>query len=467
MEQLANALSPNVKPLIIATSATSPLLNYGPGGHQGHGGWAPNPVGHGQFTVPDDKIALGGVIAKLIEKRKAQALREGDLLWYRHLHCLAAGQLNGTGAEPTVPKQGLDEWMKTMRFTTVHDERKKRDGITPLRYAAIGNRPDLVTALLERGADLHGDRVRKPTATMTNQWFVLKNMSVLFSAAMWAPAHDDVSCVRCLLEAGADPLTTCMPPFNMDLLCILAGAEAGEGGCDLIRLAGQYLPKQRIDSSMMLALFSMEMAPLCGKARLFQYQLEHHADFMLADRGPPHHGGRQRLAAICCNHVGSIECLRLALNAGADPNGMPEGAPIYRWAPMRILLPFFRRKALKSKQPSDMVDNVALYDGASPLHVACMKGNIGAVRLLLERGAKLDSTNSGSPNLRMTALTYAAMRGHTSIVEELLSHVAPPFTKRGFALMKDKRGKTASHYANLRGHTHIVELLEGVLASDS
>ena len=154
MEQLANALSRKVKPLIIATSATSPLLNYGPSGHQGHGGWAPNPVGRGDFTVPDDRKALGGVIAKLIQKRKAQALQEGDMLWFRHLHCLAAGQLNGTGAENMAPRESLDEWMATMQFNSVRDGLNQKGGITPLRYAAIACRPDLVAALLERGADL-------------------------------------------------------------------------------------------------------------------------------------------------------------------------------------------------------------------------------------------------------------------------------------------------------------------------
>ena len=39
----------------------------------------------------------------------------------------------------------------------------------------------------------------------------------------------------------------------------------------------------------------------------------------------------------------------------------------------------------------------------------------------------------------------------------------PPLTARGFACMKDKRGKTALDYAKLRGHTQVVGLLEGAL----
>lgn len=141
----------------------------------------------------------------------------------------------------------------------------------------------------------------------------------------------------------------------------------------------------------------------------------------------------------------------MVLDAGADPNGFPEDGPIYRWWPFRIALPFLRRRALRRREPSDLVDNFALAPGASPLHVACLKGNLGAVQLLIKRGARLDSTNSGSPNLKMTPLMYAAMRGHASIVEELLKHVSPPLTAASFLAMRDRRGKTAMDYATLRG----------------
>ena len=80
MENFANALSSTIKPQIIAES-TSSIINYGPFGHQGYGGWQWLPVGRGQFTCEADKAHLGPVIANLIEKRKAHALQEGDMLW--------------------------------------------------------------------------------------------------------------------------------------------------------------------------------------------------------------------------------------------------------------------------------------------------------------------------------------------------------------------------------------------------
>ena len=139
----------------------------------------------------------------------------------------------------------------------------------------------------------------------------------------------------------------------------------------------------------------------------------------------------------------------MLLDAGADPNGYPDGATTYVWPPMRVLLPFLRRAALASRHPSDFADMFALADGSSPLHIACIKGNLGAVRLLLERGARLDSPNCG-PKKRMTPLMYAALRGHLELVKELLA-AAPAGGLHASALVaqKDARGKTAEHYACL------------------
>ena len=83
---------------------------------------------------------------------------------------------------------------------------------------------------------------------------------------------------------------------------------------------------------------------------------------------------------------------------------------------------------------------------------------MGAVRLLLERGAKVASTNA---HKRMTPLMFAAMRGHVAIVEELLAAAsAAQLDTSAFIGAKDERGKTAAHYARLRRHEAVVELLQ-------
>ena len=296
MEQLANALSPHVKGLIIASSVSC-VINYGPSGHQGHGGWAVNPVGRGKFTVDSDKAELGPVIAKLIAKRKAQALREGDMLWFRHLHCLKSALLAGTGYEPD-PQESVAEWMAAMQFNSVEDG--KKFGLTPLRYAVIAGRADLTAALLDMGADIDGGKVRRATPEMQNMWFLMPGASVLISAACFSPAHSHADCVRLLIQRGANVKATCMPPFNINLLFFATGVEVGEDGCDMMRIAQEHCGDQ-LGTLMMLDNFALEMGVLCGKTRVLKYQLEQPTirTHLLADRPGPHYGGKQRLAKIC------------------------------------------------------------------------------------------------------------------------------------------------------------------------
>ena len=72
MEQVSNALSPKVKPVICATSVTS-LKNFGPCEVLGRL-WFNESVGKGSFTVDADKFALRDVIHAMIQRRQAQAL---------------------------------------------------------------------------------------------------------------------------------------------------------------------------------------------------------------------------------------------------------------------------------------------------------------------------------------------------------------------------------------------------------
>lgn len=453
MEQLANALSPTVKPLIIAES-TSSVINYGPMGHQGYAGWAYMPVGRGAFTVDADKASLGPVIARLVERRKAQALRENDLVYFRMLHVFEASILSGTGYQ--VERQPLDAWLRTMRFDSASgDWMTRKHGLTPLYYAVMGCRPDLVARLLEQGADLH-TRLRRPTKPMLDHWTMLPSMPILIAAVLASQAHDDASCVRLLLEKGADPrIGMRMFGYRLNVLWWAAGCDCVET-CALIMAAAPELADEFFAAGNN---YPFECAVFCSRATL-PWIIEHHGAKLLQERPPPIYAGRHRIAGQAVYHVGSVETLRMVLDAGADPNGFPEGARPNKALPwiFRVVGYFMRRRALSSRDPSDMADMVGLTDGASPLHIACQRGNMGAVRLLIERGAKLDSTNAPGGT---TPLMLAAMRGHTSIVQELLN--AAGSTKLGVAALKvakDKRGKTAMHYARLRGQAGVIELLE-------
>ena len=148
-EVAANALSPTgAKPLIVAESL-SQTETHGPGGILCYG-WLSSTVGMGNFTMPGDALALGAPIAKLIAERKAVALASGsasEMLWYRVLHSCTARLLCGTGAVVAEEEATLSEWLAAMRLS-LGDGRKT--GLTPLWFAVVAGRVDLVTQMGEQ-----------------------------------------------------------------------------------------------------------------------------------------------------------------------------------------------------------------------------------------------------------------------------------------------------------------------------
>ena len=61
--------------------------------------------------------------------------------------------------------------------------------------------------------------------------------------------------------------------------------------------------------------------------------------------------------------------------------------------------------------------NIINAEGRTPLHIACMCGNLGGVKLLIKHGARVDVKDIQSN----TPLTLAAVNNHTSIVSTLVS----------------------------------------------
>ena len=150
MELAANLLSPTPKPMVLARSVASIIANP-PGGKVTHNLHYHLLVGEGDFSVEADRRKLGDHLLDIIGARKALALAEGDLFYYRILHTMAAHFLKGTGCE--VQRESFDQWMATMKFHSVRDGSAK--GLTLIFYAAIGNHADLVEVLLTHGAEVN------------------------------------------------------------------------------------------------------------------------------------------------------------------------------------------------------------------------------------------------------------------------------------------------------------------------
>jgi ankyrin repeat protein len=90
-------------------------------------------------------------------------------------------------------------------------------------------------------------------------------------------------------------------------------------------------------------------------------------------------------------------------------------------------------------------------DGSTPLHCACWKGNLDAARLLLERGAEVDSLRSGG-HYGTTPLHAAAHGNHRDIVRLLLEHGAS-------AAAKDEEGQDALAHSAIHKATAAAKVL--------
>jgi len=194
MELTANVLSPSSKPMVVVRSPTN-IEAFPPGGLFMREWLTHAIVGRGKFTVDDDRLKLAPHLQHLISARKAQALAEGDLEFFRLLHARTATLLDGTGIFPL--EEPYTAWMATMRFESVNDGKKSKSGLTPLYFAVLAGRKDIVAALLERRADLHA-RCKIDVPKLT----VVKGMNILGAACNYT---DDAELVQMLIQRGADP----------------------------------------------------------------------------------------------------------------------------------------------------------------------------------------------------------------------------------------------------------------------
>ena len=71
---------------------------------------------------------------------------------FRILHASASWLVDG--CEVSTPEEPVGEWMATMGFATARD-RERSNGLSPLHFACMTGRADLVDWLLDRGAPIN------------------------------------------------------------------------------------------------------------------------------------------------------------------------------------------------------------------------------------------------------------------------------------------------------------------------
>ena len=444
LENLANAMGTGKRQLIVAESSSS-IVSYGPTGLVGHGWMIDQVASKGaQFTYDTDRAVLGPVIAEMIAERKASALATGgedELMWFRFLHCRTAYLLDGTGHD--VPQEEkLAQWLEAMRFTSPLDG-EATTGMSPLLFAVLANRTDLVAQLLDLGASTEL-RLRRdyPQFMLSKQKSPSRGWMLAGAAAYFIESPEMLSL---LFARGVDPRGQ-VPCTFLDNACIYgrpANADA------LLR----HDPSLTTHTSTMLGMqifYPFSYILFMGQLSTFE-QLQHAQpaavkEFLDRGRAGPHLG--LSTAAVCVLCSGNVELLKRVLASGVDVNwvGIDCQDPTTMGKIGIKVMDLFIKFQRTGRMPSAFMQYF-VYAGpraSSPLHIASFTGNLGAVQVLLEHKADVHSTKHA---YQMTPLHLAAMGGHELVVDALLDAGALPAAKA--------KGRTPKDWARRRGHVEL------------
>lgn len=441
-------------------------------------------VGTGQFTVEDDRLVLGGVLNELLRVRTAFAFEVGDLVMLRILHASRGKLLQKMGVPPP-PVEPYDAWLATMKFEGVDLAGEGADtGLTPLRFAVMSNRPDIVRRMLQdikgRVADGAG-RAGAPKVLSKDlrpsgvpAAFIEaplkfsipliegpKAQTILMSACAW---YDSAELVASLVDFDADICAIDQgvghsPPIyaagneNMESFQALVDRGRSYKGLRLDAWHGSPVSTpdpecERVAPLVAPMIMLAEYGRLDGLKTLasrhpesFKWALTRHEDLGMGINIMTHGtavGGDYHTIEWLCQQgeAMGVDCANL-YSQPTDPRFK------------RVLNVFFLLHNLMRSPPSIIAFFLQIF-GTTPLHCACVMGNLGVVELLISYGAHIDST---AHMLGRTPLICAVVNGHENIVRRLLEYGASPSAK-------DTRKKRApAQWARRTGKLEIAALL--------
>ena len=158
--------------------------------------------------------------------------------------------------------------------------------------------------------------------------------------------------------------------------------------------------------------------------------------------------GDGRAALHWAAALGHLDMVKLLCENGADVNLMGS----HGWAPLHSAIQGGQTEMVEYLiDHTDVNVELPRFDGFKPLLLAAIKGYSDIVKLLVERGnadIEAEDENHGG-----RALHYAAIFGHSEIVEYLLAHGA---VVNG---TPSKEGETPLSLASLNGHLDVVQTL--------
>ena len=281
-----------------------------------------------------------------------------------------------------------------------------RNGATPLGMACAhagsgrGGRPDLVTRLLQAGADPRLAPVGEPpllTCARTGDAGAVRALLAHGAevdaadgwrgqtALMWAAAENHIAVLNDLLEAGAGVDAPSTGGFTALLFAVRQDAREAvrlllAAGAD----AGVAAPNGQTALRVAIANRHYTVAGLLLVAGADPTVRDRRGNTALHDlvtsRSPPRHLGNQFVAfnREDPSQLPSLELMDRLLESGADPNARTEPVPIRheRWTDEGIY---------SAGRP--FMDNRVNLGGATPYLLAAQAADVVAMRRLAARGA--------------------------------------------------------------------------------
>jgi serine/threonine-protein phosphatase 6 regulatory ankyrin repeat subunit B len=328
-------------------------------------------------------------------------------------------------------------------------EETDENGWNSLHLAAHEAHDDVVTFLLEQGAqgNSRGPHGRTPLMMACEKGHMVVVVVLVqhlgenglhatddegSTALHWAAhlGHEEI--VAFLLRAGARANSRGV--FRTTSLMLACGG----GHLDIVRVLVQHMGDQALEETNDDGLTPLHWAALGGDEETVAFLLSKGAQANSKDTA-----GQTPLMGACEEgHVGVIRGLLQHMGATALQETDAQGHTALHWAAMSS-----QEETVAFLLAQGAQANSRDLSSRTPLMLACEKGHLGVVQVLVQHMG--DQGLEEADENGLTALHWAALGGHEETVAFLLSKGAP-------ANSKDTDGQTPLMVACLEGHVGVI-----------
>jgi len=332
--------------------------------------------GDGDFTVEADRAVVVQIMKDMLQHTLHKDLSQGDLQNYRFYLQQQPVRFRNCATTPLeglLPSQKTDDLVADFLHRTgfVQVRERDADGWPPLCYAALGESPELIEALLARHAD--------PNTTVSKsirRLYHPKRVPVVSICA----AFGNNGALQVLLHARADPNQRegrgNPPLFYSSLADNLEGAR--------LLLQARADPCAESDLSISVLEFACNAGASRVAKEIFATPAAGRAQFLLH-------------TALVING-GNPAHIAMMIEAGCEVNE--------QFYPKKLgyrLLYMIGTVKHRLKGPSTYSALSYHHTGATPLMLSILAGYFSAAQVLLKAGARVDLRNSRN----RTALDFA------------------------------------------------------------